>query len=446
MPVKTLFDGAKGTLPGSQGWLAFGQDPDGAASQTLKTGFSEQENYTQLVTKLTGRAGYSNYKATFAAYINSGFPSLVREDGFNLKFRLKLNAEDHGTSSSRAGFSTTLLSSARLGVELGFWSNEIWAQRGGSLSSGTLFTKGESSGTFSTQSWRTYDLLILEGQYYLSSAGKILLLGVLKDYSAFPYAQVRLSDGSSLPYNPYAQANYFFAGDNTSSASSDVSIGLFAIASADQLGLVGQNNVFSGTSGEDLLNGKDGHDTLTGGDGDDVLIGGAGHDRLDGNGGADRLIGGGGDDLVLGGTGLDWLHGGAGNDTLNGGVDADRFLFDSRAAFSASMLGVDVLQDFVPGPAGDRIVLSKTTFAALSDASKVGSTLSSAEFSVVTSDTSAAGSTARIVFNSGNGKLFYNPNGSSSGFGTGAQFALLSPPSGSTTFAPIAASDFEIIA
>ncbi|NEP38958.1 MAG: calcium-binding protein, partial [Okeania sp. SIO2H7] len=47
------------------------------------------------------------------------------------------------------------------------------------------------------------------------------------------------------------------------------------------------------------------------------------------------------------------------------------------------------------------------------------------EFATVESNGDAASSEAIIVYNSSNGALFYNANGSDSGFGDGSQFATL---------------------
>jgi hypothetical protein len=72
----------------------------------------------------------------------------------------------------------------------------------------------------------------------------------------------------------------------------------------------------------------------------------------------------------------------------------------------------------------DNIVLSKTMFKGLTSAVGIGfSNLS--EFLAVTSDIAAATSQAMIVYNTANGNLFYNQNGSQSGFGSGALFANL---------------------
>jgi len=124
--------------------------------------------------------------------------------------------------------------------------------------------------------------------------------------------------------------------------------------------------------------------------------------------------------------GNDTLTGLAGNDTLTGGLGADRFLFDSKRAFALADLGADTITDFLRGT--DKIVLDKTTFTALTTAA--GSTLSASEFATINSATNGAtlagSSAARIIFNSVNGQLFYNSNGTTAGLGTGGQFATLS--------------------
>ncbi|TYQ31150.1 hypothetical protein [Pseudanabaena sp. UWO310] len=60
------------------------------------------------------------------------------------------------------------------------------------------------------------------------------------------------------------------------------------------------------------------------------------------------------------------------------------------------------------------------------------------EFAVGSSDAAAQASAAKIVYNQGTGSLFYNQNGASAGFGSGAQFATL------TSNPLLAASDFMI--
>jgi Ca2+-binding RTX toxin-like protein len=158
------------------------------------------------------------------------------------------------------------------------------------------------------------------------------------------------------------------------------------------------------TAGDDVLFGTDGKNKIEGGAGDDYIRGGAGKDRLFGNEGKDALIGG---------AGNDFLNGGAGDDILTGGAGNDRFVFGDGTPFTAA-LGIDRINDFTPGE--DSIGLSKATF-------NLSKRDFASNFAIVTDDASAATNTAAIVYNTSNGSLFYNTNGSDVGFGNGGQFA-----------------------
>ncbi|MHC0065416.1 beta strand repeat-containing protein [Nostoc sp. UIC 10890] len=167
----------------------------------------------------------------------------------------------------------------------------------------------------------------------------------------------------------------------------------------------------------------------------DVINGQGGNDIINGNSGDDLLRGGSGDDILIGGEGNDTLVGGRGNDILIGGVGADFFLYNSNA------VGIDAIADFNSSE-GDKIVLDKTTFSAfplrvaVGIASASGTGFSNTNDFQITS--SAAASTAKIVYDSVSGQLFYNQNGSAPGFGSGGLFATL-------TGAPtLTASDFML--
>lgn len=89
----------------------------------------------------------------------------------------------------------------------------------------------------------------------------------------------------------------------------------------------GGNDTLYGLGGNDNLYGHEGDDTLDGGAGNDTLYGHEGNDTLIGGDGDDYLAGQEGDDVVYGGAGNDFVGAGPGNDTLNGGTGADRFYF-----------------------------------------------------------------------------------------------------------------------
>ncbi|MEA5569178.1 hypothetical protein [Anabaena sp. UHCC 0399] len=118
------------------------------------------------------------------------------------------------------------------------------------------------------------------------------------------------------------------------------------------------------------------------------------------NDGRDIFYGYGGNDTLFGRNGDDSLYGGDGDDSLTD------FSFTE----------------------GDKIRLARSTFTALRSVAGTGFSLVS-EFARVNSDAAAELSSAFIVYNTTNGKLFYNPNGSASGFAStldaGGHFATL---------------------
>jgi trimeric autotransporter adhesin len=169
------------------------------------------------------------------------------------------------------------------------------------------------------------------------------------------------------------------------------------------------NNKMTGNGAANNLDGISGNDTLLGNAGNDILTGGAGTDSL------------------VGGDDLDTLIGDGGNDTLTGGAGADTFKYNTDFAFSTGNFGMDVFTDFTTG---DKIELGTNTFTALT---------SGISFGLADSDTAAAIKDELIVYNSTNGHLFYNQNGKTAGFGTGAQFATLT---GNPT---LGAGDFTLV-
>ncbi|MEI1376162.1 hypothetical protein PQG02_24290 [Nostoc sp. UHCC 0926] len=157
------------------------------------------------------------------------------------------------------------------------------------------------------------------------------------------------------------------------------------------------------------------------------------NDVINGQGGNDIINGLSGNDLLRGGSGNDTLIGGAGNDILVGGAGADRFLYNTNAAFNASGIGLDTISDFNSSQ-GDKIVLDKTTFNAITSVAGTGFSKKS-DFQITNS---AGTSTAKVVYDPVSGQLFYNQNGSATGFGSGGLFATL-------TGAPtLTASDFVL--
>lgn len=158
-----------------------------------------------------------------------------------------------------------------------------------------------------------------------------------------------------------------------------------------------------------------------------LMTGNSAANTMDGGSGNDTLIGGAGDDLLIGGTGFfnDRLRGQAGNDILNGGSGNDSFVFAATAGvFTAGDFGVDTIEAFSKN--FDKVVLSKSTFGLLSN---IGNGFSNAsDFAVVTNEDAADNSAARIVYSADTNSLFFNSNGITDGFGTGAKFASILTP------------------
>ncbi|MEH2449957.1 beta strand repeat-containing protein [Nostoc sp.] len=199
-----------------------------------------------------------------------------------------------------------------------------------------------------------------------------------------------------------------------------------------------------GTAYDDNIVGSDGNDTLSPGDGKDTIDGGKGDDLLSVNyvnsleamtstfnattntGSITRginsvsyknieqlnIVGTDGSDNIVGSNGNDTLSGGysGGNDTLTGGNGTDTFTFYNYTK------GVDTIYDF--NATNELIQLSAYLFGSRLS---IGS-LSASQFTIGTSATTTE---ERFIYNSATGALFFDQDGSASGF-TQVQFAQLS--------------------
>lgn len=218
----TLYNGALGTAPSSQGWIS----QTTGATQTVGGGAT-----TLNTTANDGvQAGYSR------------FTPLNRTTGYTLSFRVQLLAEDHSNPAAqnntavdniadRAGFSIIVLSSDLQGIELGFWTNDltttnrIWAQNDGpvkadpvSAPSGTRFTHAEGTSFNPSSGLINYDLSVLNNSYTLYANSSPILSGALRNYS---------NEGSV-----YGLSNFLFFGDNTTSARGSFSLASVAATDA----------------------------------------------------------------------------------------------------------------------------------------------------------------------------------------------------------------------
>lgn len=122
--AQVLYDPALGTQPNDQGW-SYASLPAGA-----------QKSYSDGAARFSTMA----VREIMAGYSRVAPVALDRTTGFVVAFTLQLQSEDHGTRVDRAGLSVTVLSSARRGIELGFWTDRIWAQ-----SDAPMFTRAEEA-------------------------------------------------------------------------------------------------------------------------------------------------------------------------------------------------------------------------------------------------------------------------------------------------------------
>jgi len=197
-----LYDSSAGTLPGNQSWLFYAQDTSsgGTASASLVTGG------TNFSTNNPGRGGWSNTIPILNVYKNANFPTLSSTAGFALDWSMQVFSESHNTND-RAGTSLILIGADNQGIELGFWTDQVWAQ----LAS-PLFTHGETAALDTSSFSVNYRLQIQGSNYLLYADGNQILNGQTRSYAAF---------GSA----PYTLSNYFFIGDNTTSAGATTQFG-----------------------------------------------------------------------------------------------------------------------------------------------------------------------------------------------------------------------------
>ncbi|MDM8530892.1 Calx-beta domain-containing protein [Anaerolineales bacterium HSG25] len=231
------YDASLGTEPEVQG--NFYTETLGSADRSTSGG--------QTVLSTTGNI------ATYAGYFHSP-PTyttvLTRDEGYALRFSAKVNAETHA-SDDRAGFSVLVVGDDLMAIELGFWTDQIWAQNSGTSEppTGTLFTHGESVVFNTSTDMITYQLTISGAAYSLNANNTNILSGSLRNYQAALLA----NPVTGIVYNT---PNLIFFGDNTPSASANVQIGFIDLitntAPADRTVDTGQPLVITDVAVLDL--------------------------------------------------------------------------------------------------------------------------------------------------------------------------------------------------
>ncbi len=220
LPIATttvLYDGSivPASLPDTQG-LKYGalnsMNPPLFTAQATQT----LSGTTTILDSTAVQNDYAGYGGDKTAVPKLPSP-LDRTTGYRLDFTVKIFSESHA-SNDRAGFSVLLISQDLKGIELGFWTGNIWAQN-------SNFTHGSEDASFNTTSGLiSYSLSILGDNYALYSGTTLILAGALRDYSGNPRPPL-------VPpqYWPYTTPSFIFLGDDTTSASAKIALSVVSI-------------------------------------------------------------------------------------------------------------------------------------------------------------------------------------------------------------------------
>ncbi len=199
-----FYDGKLGTYPEQQGLKYF---PPGSA-----------------VRSIDAPSGVSTFDTTANSSISAGYPIVIpgfgtsplnldHTAGYSVHFTVQVLSETHN-NNDRAGFSIIALSSDKIGIELGFWTDKIWAQSDNS-DPGGYFKHNEEISFNTTTAITNYELTIFGSNYYLTANGTSILSGNLRDYSGYS------GNGNAV----YKTPDFLFFGDDTSSAQASIKFG-----------------------------------------------------------------------------------------------------------------------------------------------------------------------------------------------------------------------------
>jgi hypothetical protein len=187
-----LYDAGLGTRPSAQGWTYLADPIFGAAA---RESFADGAALLDTTPVVSDKAGWFSNLPPFPRH--SAQPELNAERGFLVSFEMRLGTEQHNTDH-RAGFSVIVIAADLSAIELGFWTNQVWAQ------SGPDFRHAETAELDTATVSKRYDLEIRRGSYRLSLDGAQVLIGELRRYDSFGL--------------PYQIPEFLFFGDDTTSA------------------------------------------------------------------------------------------------------------------------------------------------------------------------------------------------------------------------------------
>lgn len=205
-----LYDGSigpspDGDTPGDQQWALLAYPLGEAAVESLSGGVTTLDTTTDNGGTAT-HAGYFTRAVflPFLDYTHPDMPALDRQTGYEVRFDVRLNSETHD-DPNRAGFSAIVLGDDKWGIELGFWTDRIWAQ------SGPDFLQAESAAYDTTAALVPFTLSVFDDAYSLAAGATEILTGPLRNYSS-------AGGGANPLTDAYTWENLIFLGDDTSSA------------------------------------------------------------------------------------------------------------------------------------------------------------------------------------------------------------------------------------
>lgn len=172
-------------------------------------------------------SGYSNYNPLTSSFVNPDFPTLDQKNGYSIFFNLSLDTANDffDQNNNRAAFSITVIGAEKKGIEIGFDSDQIFAQN-------ENFTQGEIQ-SWATNVSRDYQLTVSENSYKLlantDEGLSTIINGSLRNYNFDP-----LNSSPSLNFNPYEIPNFLFFGDNTGEAHGTFTLGKIAVETASE--------------------------------------------------------------------------------------------------------------------------------------------------------------------------------------------------------------------
>lgn len=217
----------------------------------------------------------------------------------------------------------------------------------------------------------------LGGYVYGFGGADVLIGGAGTDFLAGGAGADTINGGSGFDYTSYGNAASGIRLDFTNMATNTGEAAGDQISNIEAYYLTAQGDIFIGQNGQNIVFGGDGQDQLQGG--------------LSAN------------DWLFGEAGEDVLSGGSLDDLLSGGAGADTYAFASWVGN-----GFDSILDFVSGQ--DKFQLTGSGFGLLA-----GTAITNGFNFIAGATPAATGARGTLLYNTTNGILSYDPDGTGAG-------------------------------